>query len=258
MGIKIVLIGAGNLAINLGLALHEAGHEIVQVYSRTVRSAKEAAKLLRTVSTNKLKKLADADLYIVALKDSVLQDVIPALCEGRKDKLFVHTSGCLPMDIFKDYAYNYGVLYPLQTFSKEKRVDFSHIPCLVEGCNRWATNLLKALCRSISDDVRPITSEDRRYIHLAAVFCSNFSNLCYSMANEVLQQRHLRFNMLLPLIDETAAKVHVLPPRQAQTGPAVRFDENVMDMHLDLLDENTDFQEIYLKMSEQIQRLLPD
>ncbi len=258
MGIKIVLIGAGNLAINLGLALHEAGHEIVQVYSRTVRSAKDTAKLFRTVSTNKLKKLADADLYIVALKDSVLQDVIPALCEGRKDKLFVHTSGCLPMDIFKDYAYNYGVLYPLQTFSKEKRVDFSHIPCLVEGCNRWATNLLKALCRSISDDVRPITSEDRRYIHLAAVFCSNFSNLCYSMANEVLQQRHLRFNMLLPLIDETAAKVHVLPPRQAQTGPAVRFDENVMDMHLDLLDENTDFQEIYLKMSEQIQRLLLD
>ena len=223
-----------------------------------MRSAKDAAKLFRTVSTNKLKKLADADLYIVALKDSVLQDVVPALCEGRKDKLFVHTSGCLPMDIFKDYAYNYGVLYPLQTFSKEKRVDFSHIPCLVEGCNRWATNLLKALCRSISDDVRPITSEDRRYIHLAAVFCSNFSNLCYSMANEVLQQRHLRFNMLLPLIDETAAKVHVLPPRQAQTGPAVRFDENVMDMHLDLLDENTDFQEIYLKMSEQIQRLLPD
>ena len=125
---RIVLIGAGNLATNLGVALKMAGHDVMQVYSRTMESANLLADRLECVCTNDVDKiLHGADVYIVSIKDDALEEVVPKVCKGREDALFVHTAGSMPMDVFKGVAQHYGVLYPMQTFSKSKSVDFIEI-----------------------------------------------------------------------------------------------------------------------------------
>ena len=250
---KIVLIGAGNLATNLGVALKKAGHDVMQVYNRTMESAILLANRLECACTNDVDKiLHGADVYIVSIKDDALESVVPKICKGREESLFAHTAGSMPMDVFKGFARHYGVLYPMQTFSKSKSVDFNEIPCFVEAESEDSLNVLKTLCASISNRVIEMTSENRKYLHLAAVFACNFANHCYTIAADVLEKHGIPFDVMLPLIDETAEKVHSLPPQQAQTGPAVRYDKNVMDKHLALLNENGNYEEIYKIMSKSI------
>ena len=158
------------------------------------------------------------------------------------------------MNVFEGLAKNYGVFYPLQTFSKQKPLDFSSIPCLIEGANEFSEDVLLQLARALSHDVRLTTSADRRIVHLAAVFGCNFVNLCYSLANETLKRRGLDFGLLLPLIDETAAKVHRLSPKNAQTGPAVRMDKAVMERQMSLIDDAEE-RRLYELMSEMIHKL---
>ena len=250
---NISLIGAGNLATHLGRALHKAGHCICQVYSRTSASAEVLAQKLNSQPIHQLSTLRnDADIYIVALKDDVLHQLLPQLCRHRSTQLFVHTAGSIPMDVFRQFTQTYGVIYPLQTFSKQCAVSFRHIPFLIEGSSETVCNVLNTLCRSISDDVREVSSADRKYIHLAAVFGCNFTNLCYTLAGEILKRRKLPFELLLPLINETAAKVHTMTPVAAQTGPAVRFDEQVMNRQLELLGNDDCLKDIYKMLSRQI------
>ena len=253
---RIVLIGAGNVATHLGLALHAKGCEIVQVYSRTEVSASELAERLHVPYTVSLEEVTvDADLYIVAIKDAVLQEVISTLVKGREDALFVHTAGSIPMDVWKTSARRYGVLYPMQTFSKLRMVDFLSVSFFVEasGCEELA--LLKELAGLLSPKVYEATSEQRRYLHLSAVFACNFTNHMYALSASLLEKQGLPFDAMLPLIDETARKIHELPPAQAQTGPAIRRDQNVMDKHLAMLSEEPVMREIYEKISKNIQEL---
>lgn len=253
---RIVLIGAGNVATHLGLALQAKGCEIVQVYSRTEESASELAEHLQVPYTISLVEVSvDADLYIVAVKDAVLQDVIPSLVKGREDALFVHTAGSIPMDVWKTSARRYGVLYPMQTFSKLRKVDFTSVSFFVEASGCEELVLLKELAMSLSPKVYEANSEQRRYLHLAAVFACNFTNHMYALSASLLEKQGLPFDAMLPLIDETARKVHELPPAQAQTGPAIRRDENVMDKHLAMLLEEPSMKEIYEKISKNIQEL---
>ena len=158
------------------------------------------------------------------------------------------------MNVFEGLAKNYGVFYPLQTFSKRKPMDFSSIPCLIEGVNEFSEDVLLQMARALSHDVRLTTGADRRIVHLAAVFGCNFVNLCYSLANETLKRRGLDFGLLLPLIDETAAKVHRLLPKDAQTGPAVRMDKAVMERQMSLIDDAEE-RRLYALMSEMIHKL---
>lgn len=247
---RIVLIGAGNLATNLGKALSRNGHEIVQVFS-TSKTAKQLTKQIGGKPIRNLKLLCDdADIYIIALKDSVVEGLLPQICHGRESRLFVHTSGSLPMNIFRGHAKNYGVFYPLQTFSKSQEVDFQQIPCLIEGANAQVVTVLKDLALSISNRVKKVSTEKRRQIHLAAVFACNFTNYCYTVAGNILKQQKLPFDLLLPLIDETARKVHNMSPRKAQTGPAVRNDENIMEQHMEMLYGNN--RDLYERMSQSI------
>ena len=249
---RIVLVGAGNLATNIGRALVEAGHELLQVYSRTEQSAERLAALLHCSYTTELDRVVDgADVYIIAVKDGVLAEVAGILAAGHENRFLVHTAGSMPMDVLP--IRHRGVLYPMQTFSKERIVDFKRIPCFVEAADEDDEVTLRQLTESLSESVFHTNSEDRKYLHLSAVFCCNFVNHCYALSEQLLKEHGgLPFDVMLPLIDETARKVHELSPRKAQTGPAVRWDTNVMEKQLQLLTDHPQLQEIYKLLSESI------
>ena len=252
---KIVLIGAGNLATHLGKALHAAGHDMVQVFSRTMQSAETLASLLDAEPLTDISQVRDdADVYIFSVKDSALEQLISQLCGGEK-KVFLHTAGSMPMSVFRGKALHYGVLYPMQTFSKQREVDFSIIPCFIEANDEFALKQIEGLAGQISHRVFQLSSEDRKYLHLSAVFACNFANHCYAASQELLQQHGIPFDVMLPLIDETAAKVHGMTPKDAQTGPAVRYDENVIGKQIQLLENQPYFQKIYDSMSKSIHEL---
>lgn len=252
---KIVLIGAGNLATHLGKALHAAGHDMVQVFSRTMQSAETLASLLDAEPLTDMAQVRDdADVYIFSVKDSALEQLISQLCGGEK-KVFLHTAGSMPMSVFRGKALHYGVLYPMQTFSKQRELDFSIIPCFIEANDEFALKQIEGLAGQISHRVYQLSSEDRKYLHLSAVFACNFANHCYAASQELLQQHGIPFDVMLPLIDETAAKVHGMTPKEAQTGPAVRYDENVIGKQIQLLENQPYFQKIYDCMSKSIHEL---
>ena len=252
---SIVLVGAGNLATNLGKALYRKGFRIVQVYSRTKESAKTLANIVEAEYTTDLQELSnEAQLYIVSLKDAVVGQLLPELVCSRQKSLWVHTAGSIPMDVWEGLTERYGVFYPMQTFSKQREVDFSEIPVFVEGNTFADTCFLKEVAAALSHKVYEVDSERRRHLHLAAVFACNFTNHMYALAAELLEKYQLPFDVMLPLIDETARKVHKLEPHQAQTGPAVRYDENVINRHLQLLADNPRLQEIYKILSESIHK----
>ena len=247
---KIVFIGAGNLATNLSKALYRAGHEILQVYSRTAESAQMMADLFECSATVSLDDVrTDADMYIFSVKDSVLEQLACTLAARIKDRLFVHTAGSMQMDVLP--VERRGVLYPMQSFSKTKEVNFREIPVFIEANKNDDLAVLRQLSESISDRVYEMSSDDRKYLHLSAVFCCNFANHCYDLGARVLESHGIPFDVMLPLIDETARKVHTLHPHDAQTGPAVRWDENVMNKQLELLEDER-MKQIYRMMSEGI------
>lgn len=256
MTMKMILIGAGNLATNLGKALLAAGHDILQVYSRTYESAKALADIVGAEPLTDINQVrGDADIYILSVKDSVLAQLIPALCKGKESKVFLHTAGSMPMNVFEGMALHYGVLYPMQTFTKAKEVDFSVIPCFIEANDDFAKEQIGGLAHQLSRKVYELSSDDRKYLHLAAVFACNFVNHCYAISQEILQKHGIPFDVMLPLIDETAAKVHELSPKDAQTGPAVRFDENVIRKQASLLKDNPLLKDIYERLSVSIHRM---
>ena len=242
----IVFIGAGNLATNLAKALYHKGFRIVQVYSRTMESARTLAEKVEAEYTTDLQEISkDAKLYIVSLKDAALVDLLPQITEGKQNSLLVHTAGSIPMSIWEGYAERYGVFYPMQTFSKQREVNFQEVPFFVEAKRPEDVEFLKAVAATLSEKVYEASSEQRKSLHLAAVFICNFTNHMYALAADLLEKYNLPFDVMLPLIDETARKVHELAPRDAQTGPAVRYDENVMNNHLAMLVDSPALQEIY-------------
>jgi predicted short-subunit dehydrogenase-like oxidoreductase (DUF2520 family) len=192
-----------------------------------------------------------ADLYIIAVKDSALLEVISKATKGREGQLFVHTAGSMPLSVFEGYADRCGVLYPMQTFSMDREVDFREIPLFIEASDAASLQQIRALADSISQHVYELSTADRKYLHLAAVFACNFANHCYTLAADVLQKKGLPFDVMLPLVDETARKVHELHPKDAQTGPAARGDQNVMQAQASLLDGKA--KEIYELLSQSIQ-----
>lgn len=252
----IVFIGAGNLATNLAKALYRNGFRIVQIYSRTEEAAHALAQVVEAEYTAELSEVsADARLYIVSLKDDAFVELLPRIVAGKGDALLVHTAGSILMDVWEGMTPRYGVFYPMQTFSKQREVDFRKVPFFVESNSADDKELLKGIAAVLSENVYEATSEQRRSLHLAAVFACNFSNHMYALAAELLKKHGLPFEAMLPLIDETARKVHELAPVQAQTGPAVRYDENIISKHREMLADEPEMQELYRLISENIHRL---
>ncbi|WP_455496932.1 Rossmann-like and DUF2520 domain-containing protein [Coprobacter sp.] len=246
----IVFIGAGNLATRLSAIMIEQGYNIIQIYSKNLQNAKALGTSLSCAYTDDLSQIKDsADLYIFSVKDTVLQECIQSVKPNKA--LWVHTAGSIPMSVFESHIERYGVFYPLQTFSKDKKVNFSNIPFFIEANSEKDSQLLINIASRISQDVRVVSSEQRKYIHLAAVFACNFTNHMYAISAKLLEDHDLPFDVLLPLIQETADKVTKMSPVAAQTGPAVRYDENVMDKQLFLLEDNR-LKEIYKLLSKSI------
>lgn len=249
---RIVLIGAGNVAYHLAPALLKAGRNLCQIYSRSIESARELGKKTGiTYTADTFAVYPDCDIYIFCVSDDALLSVFKSI-RINKEALVLHTSGSVPMDLFKPYREKYGVLYPLQTFTKKRDLDFREIPLCIEGNHILALQQIRNLAQTLSLRVEEINSEDRKTLHLAAVFANNFTNQLYGIAGKLLEQKGLDFGMLRPLIFETAHKVMGLSPETAQTGPARRGDENILAMHRNLLKGQKKWLNVYTLLSDLI------
>ena len=249
---NIVIIGSGNLATQLALALDEKGIHVKQVYSRSLESARILAEKVNAGFTNDLLQLdTNADLYVIAVKDTAIQEVLENI-RLREDQLIAHTAGSVPMNILEGFTANYGVFYPLQTFSKSRKVDFSDIPICIEANHPSNLMELENLGKKLSKTVSQINSDERKTLHLAAVFTNNFVNHFYSIGAEILHDKKLDFELLKPLIRETAAKIETLHPVEAQTGPAKRNDQTIIGLHLKMLQNKPEYQKIYSFVTESI------
>ena len=232
---NIVIIGQGNVATNLDYAFRKKGIACQMVSSR-----------------ESLDQLPQANVYIYAVKDEALASVV-AQVQGRERSLHLHTSGTMPITVFGEDKPHAGIFYPFQTFSKARLIeDFSTVPVFFEARGIDDISAVYSLALTITSHVYEATQHDRERLHVAGVFTNNFTNLMYTMAAELLQNTHIPFRALLPLIDETASKIHTLSPRDAQTGPARRGDENVMNHHLELLNEEQ--RQVYQLLSAAIRK----
>lgn len=247
---KVVILGAGSVATHLALALNMHGYRISQIYSRTSDSAEILSLKTQSEFITDLELLeADADLYIIALKDSVLECLIRKLSVTG---IVVHTSGTLPMSVLENMSKRYGVFYPLQTFSKSRPIRFDHIPIYLEASDNQTMKIIRKLAEDISDTIFEIDSEQRQLMHLAAVFSCNFSNFMYVAAADILKSRDIDFDILIPLIREFFDRVTMMQPWDAQTGPAIREDRNVIGKQIELLDQFQEYQDIYREITEKI------
>ena len=223
---KIVIIGSGNVAYHLAKAFTQNNIEVSQIFGRNeVELNKISEELNIPYST---KELADADLYLISVSDSAVEQVSDLI--KTEKALVAHTSGSLPIETLKG-NYRKASFYPLQTFSKTKNLDYSKIPFFIEAENQIDEKSLFELASLISDNVETSDYEKRKYIHLTAVFACNFVNHLFARAKEISDSQDLDFNYFIPLIDETVEKIHHLEPKTAQTGPAVRGDERVLKLH---------------------------
>ena len=244
---KITMIGAGNLATHLCRALIKSGHEIIQIYSRTVESASTLAKEINVPYTTDTKAIKSSDLAIIALKDDSIQDIEKQIGFPK-----VHTSGTKPISTLS--GKNIGVFYPLQTFNKNIDINFKSVPICVESSNSNLLQTLKNLALSISDKVVELNSEQRKNLHLAAVISCNFSNMLYLFSEEICQKEGISFDILQPLILETAQKIKYVSPSLAQTGPAKRGDFETIAKHLILLENDEEKKEIYKLLTASIKK----
>ncbi|MCK5677456.1 MAG: DUF2520 domain-containing protein [Flavobacteriaceae bacterium] len=244
--IKVVLLGAGNVAFYLANVLTMSKKiDFIQRYSRNNINDKYFDK--KIPKTNNINNLFKADIYIIAINDDAITNFSKQLIftEG----LVVHTSGSIPMNALKCKAKK-GVLYPLQTFSINHKVKYNQIPICIETENKKDKELLNSLAKCLSKNVYEIISSQREKLHIAAVFANNFSNYMFKLANDICDENNISFDILKPLIEETANKIKKINPIEAQTGPAKRNDNKVIENHLSQLNENQ--KEIYTLVSKSI------
>ena len=246
---NIVLIGSGNMATQLGKAWTASGdHQIVQVYNRTQANAEALACALNTHYTSNIGDiLTDADIYLIAVSDSSIRTIADLLPEGLKG-IILHCSGATSIDELSRFK-NYGVIYPVQSISKTVDISFKQVPIGIEFNNETIKNNLFNLIDSISDKAFSCSSDQRLAIHISAVFANNFSNALFQISKDILDQHHLDFDLIRPIILETAKKVQNHFPEAVQTGPAIRNDKITMKKHLDFISSNQDWQSIYQKIS---------
>lgn len=250
---KAVFIGSGNVATHLATALKEKGIVIGQIYSRTLSNAETLGRKLECPYTSDMHDIiTDADIYFYALKDSAFKHFIRNF--DMPNAIHVHTAGSIPISEFDGFATKYGVFYPLQTFSKGKAVDFSEIPICIEACNSEIQMQLLDLAKMLSSKTYFINSEQRKKLHIAAVFACNFTNYMYDAASQIMEDSGIPFEIIQPLIAETADKIKTMNPYTAQTGPAVRYDEKIIKKHLFMLIKKPELRKIYKLISKNIHK----
>ncbi|WP_299181449.1 Rossmann-like and DUF2520 domain-containing protein [uncultured Aquimarina sp.] len=246
--ITVVILGAGNVAQHLYTAFrNQKSTEVVQCYNRKgILIHKDQKKASITDSLNNLKK---ADLYILAISDDAIEEVSKKL--PFENRLVVHTSGSVPITAINDKNAR-GVFYPLQTFSATKKVDFSDIPFCIEADNEKDNQILRNIASQLSERIYDINSDQRNVLHVAAVFVNNFTNYMFSVGDEICKENKIPFEILHPLIQETAKKITEMEPQNAQTGPAMRKDYQTIERHLKILKNNSQI-ELYKTLTKAIQ-----
>lgn len=254
MAIKdVVIIGSGNVAWHLAKELHGKGYRIQQIYGRNENTVSTIAKELSvqyTTNVNEIYKLAD--IYIISITDKSINNLLPLL--NLSGRLVVHTSGSTPMSVFSKSFKSFGVIYPVQSFTKNRPVTFNEIPLLIEGNNSKTEKILLDFARTISGKVVVMNSTKRLYVHLSAIIVNNFSNHLLTMAETFFNIHNLPFELINPLIKETYSKAMDIGPTNAQTGPAKRNDLNIIEKHLDILENFGDLQQIYRLISQHISK----
>ena len=245
---QIVIIGSGNVAYHLAKAFTQNNIPLKQIYGRNEEALNSISSELSIPYSTE--NLDDADLYIISVSDQSVGDVSKLI--KKKDCLVAHTSGSLPKEaLIGDFRK--ASFYPLQTFSKTKSLNYNKIPFFIETENLVDESLLMGLARDVSQNVMVSNHEKRRYIHLTAVFACNFVNHLFSRAKEISDGQEIPFDYFLPLIDETVEKIHHLEPQLAQTGPAVRNDSRVLELHEQLLEGEP--LEIFRTMNQSIKKM---
>ncbi len=248
---KVVIIGAGNVATVFGKLIAKANHEIIQVVSRSMANAKLLAADLGCAFSDNPKILdSTADIYVVAMADAALNEIHESYFLG--DKLIVHTAGAASKEILSTVSINYGVMYPLQSLRKENPELHQDIPLLIDGNSEEVTTVIETFAGSLSSIVSRANDEQRLKLHLAAVFVNNFSNHLYTLAADYCDKEGLDFKMLQPLIEETALRLRYHSPRDMQTGPAARKDIITLEKHLRILAGHPGLKKLYLRLTDSI------
>lgn len=247
---RIVIIGSGNVATVLGRIFKKNGHQVIQVMSRHHSNAKILADELGCAYTN-YDGVTDmsADIYLVAITDSVLFDLNKSFSLG--NKLIVHTAGSVPKDVLQNISTNYGIIYPFQSLRKEMEL-IPEIPLLVDGNTEEATILIEDFAKTLSPSVRRTTDDERLKLHVAGVVVNNFTNHLYTVAEDFCRKENVDFKLLFPLIQETTRRIIVYAPKDVQTGPAVRNDVFTLDKHLRILSTHPKLKYLYLKLTDSI------
>lgn len=249
---KIVCIGSGNVGTHMANAFKENEADIVQVWSKDPANA---ATLAFETGAQAIAHLEDidlnADLYLIAVKDDAIAKVVKSL--KTVNGLVVHTSGATDMNVLSGIK-NYGVFYPLQTFSKEEPIDFIHVPLCLEANNAENLSALRLIAVKLSPLIYEVNSEKRKILHLAGVFACNFVNHMYRLSQQIVEKQGLDFEILRPLIMETAVKAQNALPEDVQTGPAARNDKQTILKHEELLQKSPHLLEIYKILSNSIKK----
>ena len=230
---KIVIIGAGSVGTNLHHALGQKGVRTELVHARPL-----------TADPSAINDLPQAECYIYAVADNALAEVISKVHAPKA--LHLHTSGSMPIEVFGADKPHAGILYFFMSFSREVMIeDWSGIPCFIEGRNIDDIAAIYSLAQCLTSRIYEANQHDRERLHIAGIFANNYTNLMYHIAETVLKDTQIPFEALLPLIDRTAAKVHTLKPADAQTGPAQRGDERVMNHHAQVLADFRSQQSVF-------------
>jgi predicted short-subunit dehydrogenase-like oxidoreductase (DUF2520 family) len=253
---KLVLIGAGNVATYLGKAFKKAGHDVLQIYSRSESSTKGLAKKLSCPFTTDIKKInPKAEFYIIAVSDNSIPDVVRSFnLPLNINPIVLHTSGSVSIKVFGKKFKHCGVLYPLYPFTKAKSVSFKKVPLIIESSDEVTKRKLRQVCSTLSKNVIEMSSTQRKSIQLAAVFANNFTNHLLVLAEKYLAEKKISFDILRPLILESAKRIQHNSPSLMQTGPAKRGDTEILDEHIQLLKDNPKLQQIYKLLSESIEK----
>jgi predicted short-subunit dehydrogenase-like oxidoreductase (DUF2520 family) len=250
---KIVIVGAGRIAWHLGKRLKSKGLPVAQIISRTPAKAETLGDILHIPwASSPEALLPDADWIILAVRDDAILEVAQSFAPYAENALVTHTSGGTAGVVLAPFFTRYGVFYPLQSFSLEHTPVWSKIPFCVDAASEKDVLYLKRIAKTIGNLVYRVNDEQRALLHVAAVFANNFANRCFAIAEKILDEKDLPFELLHPLMEETLAKALQDSPVRMQTGPAIRGDVDTVRRHMNLLSENIEWREIYREMSENI------
>ena len=248
---KLVIVGSGNVGYHIGQRLHQAGYSIKQVFSLTPEHGKSLAEKVGSTFTNDVAKIiADADVYIVCVKDDAMESVYNAL--PIKNEIVLHTAGSVSKNVSNRTDLHQGVLYPLQSFNRNAEVTWENVPVFVDGDDENVIQAASELGNALTKNVKLANDEQRLKVHVAAVFANNFSNHCMAIGEKLMEESGFAFDVLKPLVDATFRRLQHANPSDVQTGPAKRGDENTVDKHMNALVEHPNWKELYRYLSDDI------